>query len=40
VQQGEEGERWRKKAEEVGRLAQERPGRHVAAAELVRLLGA
>ncbi|KAK4032974.1 glycosyltransferase family 1 protein [Parachaetomium inaequale] len=39
VKQGEESRRWRKKAEEIGRLAQERPGRYVAAAELVRLLG-
>ena len=39
VRQGEESRRWRKKAEEVERLAKERPGRYVAAAELVKLLG-
>lgn len=38
VQQGEESTKWRQKAKEVGRLAQERPGRYIAAAELVKLL--
>lgn len=38
VRRSDESMEWRKKAEEVGRLAQETPGRYVAAAELMKLL--